>query len=1078
MLTYAKESGSVDGYALVAGELISDGQGTSVDDRIVSNLMQQSQIFQSQLWSQQEATFSEKKGRWMEVVGFIANRGERDWTSMMNTLLNQWRLWRVDAKEEIALGEREWTASVRELGERIQQWNIKASGDASKEGAKALAEELGTSMDRYLTTLNARMSDKLGASLNLNVDTDAILRSVMKSIPSGLGVLNDSMYTANTTAGFTELLNLGLSGGMFDRYQKEMEVFQDRMEVMQAVKMGESAYAAFMEMLNQFNSSLADANKSMYDRARTDLRDASPYEGAPFKRGDGRWSIRYISDYSLIDGRTYKNYTFNDYQYYVNTTVYLKPLKGIGGDVDFNNPYTYQNLNADEINLYINLEQTHLTNVINEVFDSGGRFEKHSQAQMEALGGSFGKGYKRYVEGKALVAGGWYSAPIAPGIPVNAMTLAKVGGSIALSATLGPWAAFALNAAFTTMEAAQGDLTWKQAAVQVGVNAVITGLSVGAGDLVGSAFSDTHSFGAQLAVAGAKSGVTTVGNTFASSIQYNANGGFDFNQSQFTSGKTWSQAGLSFATSLAASAATIGMRDGLNLNSNLLSTTFSTGINTLGQNISVEGDGGWNWGGFRNIDGQKALIQGVGSYASSTATGGMRDGYLQAMMSGLVTSYAQNLTSRAFGREDEYSLDRAITVDTMSVAVEQLYNSTKEAFLPEKERQNLEFARNQNAQADDGTFLGTLKGIGNDLLSMGTGLVNELGNIWNDTKTIGKGISTVGEMTGNLFSYGEFATDDSDAMRKARQIEESKKMWASGEMQREIDLQYSSLAWESGLMDEYLIYKYLDDPEKLRELDNELADEAKRRKESVSTSKGGDNYSHLMEEPQYDEAGNIINKRWDDIGEHSDEVMFRRMPLIFRKNRELETINAINDKYSSWSNQLGNATNKADAIFSFLQDIGLGKTFETINGVWVSPELQKAHQKQYLTDMFMDIVGNEMQKGNVKLNHSELTMKILNSKIEEFVSTGKTHGFKLGEEVRKYANFDTTLNHGNYDHINELSKSFCKPTSSVLNDYYNKSSVTSSWGNRLNTFSPITSTQFDRLKKIQYEYYKKNQYLR
>ena len=113
---------------------------------------------------------------------------------------------------------------------------------------------------------------------------------------------------------------------------------------------------------------------------------------------------------------------------------------------------------------------------------------------------------------------------------------------------------------------------------------------------------------------------------------------------------------------------------------------------------------------------------------------------------------------------------------------------------------------------------------------MGKGLVNELGNIWNDTKTIGKGISTVGEMTGNLFSYGEFATDDSDAMRKARQIEESKKMWASGEMQKEIDIYYSTLVWESGAMDEYLLEKYKDEPEKLWALDDDLARVAMQRK--------------------------------------------------------------------------------------------------------------------------------------------------------------------------------------------------------------------------------------------------------
>jgi hypothetical protein len=768
MLTFAKDSGSIEGYALVAKELINDGQGMSVDDRIMTNLMQQSEIFQEQRWNQQVSTFSEKKDRWMEVVGFIANRGERDWSSMVNSLLNQWRLWRVEAKEEIAQGEREWTASVRELGERIQTWNTKASSEASKEGAKALAEELGSSIDRYLATLNTRMSGNLGTSLNLKVDTNAILQSVLKSMPADMGILGNSMFAVNTTAGFSELLNLGLTGGVFEQYQREMAKFQDRMETMQSVKLGEMAYAGFMEMLSQFNNQIAAINLDVYNKINTDMNEADPYAEADFTRRNGYWEIRYISDYSLAGGTNHRFYAFQDYEHYENSTVFLKPFTGTNGKIDFANVYSYENLSAEEVNIYITMEQDHLTREIDNVMSAGGSLEQHTNSEFTRLGNAFGEGYKRWAEGEALVAGGWYSAPIAPGVPINTMTLAKVGGSIALSATLGPWAAFALNAAFTTFEASQGDLTWKQAAVQIGVNAAVTGLTVGAGDLMGSAFSDTHTLGAQLAVAGARSAVTTTGNTFAGCIQYNSSGGFDFDREKFTDNKTWSQAGLTFATSFAASAASIGLKE-MNLNSNLLSTSFSTGINTLGQNISVKGDGGWDWQGFNNIDGQKAVIQGVGSYASSTLTGGMRDGYLQAMMSSMVSTYAQagaaELFERYKGRDfgDQYSLDKAITVDTMSVAVEQLYNSTKETFLPEKERQNLEFARNQ---ANEGDFLGTLRGLGNDLLSMGTGLINEVKNIGGDLVTMGKGVVATGkgfasivEKTGNFFVEGNYATD-------------------------------------------------------------------------------------------------------------------------------------------------------------------------------------------------------------------------------------------------------------------------------------------------------------------------------
>jgi len=38
---------------------------------------------------------------------------------------------------------------------------------------------------------------------------------------------------------------------------------------------------------------------------------------------------------------------------YLITTVFLKPLKGLNGDIDFYNPYTYQNLEIDELDRII-----------------------------------------------------------------------------------------------------------------------------------------------------------------------------------------------------------------------------------------------------------------------------------------------------------------------------------------------------------------------------------------------------------------------------------------------------------------------------------------------------------------------------------------------------------------------------------------------------------------------------------------------------------------------------------------------------------------------------------------------------
>ena len=66
-----------EGYEKAVNELISDGNGTSVDDRILQSLITQNSAFQQQVWQHQKMKFTERKDRWMEEVAFIRNRGER-----------------------------------------------------------------------------------------------------------------------------------------------------------------------------------------------------------------------------------------------------------------------------------------------------------------------------------------------------------------------------------------------------------------------------------------------------------------------------------------------------------------------------------------------------------------------------------------------------------------------------------------------------------------------------------------------------------------------------------------------------------------------------------------------------------------------------------------------------------------------------------------------------------------------------------------------------------------------------------------------------------------------------------------
>jgi hypothetical protein len=348
--------------------------------------------------------------------------------------------------------------------------------------------------------------------------------------------------------------------------------------------------------------------------------------------------------------------------------------------------------------MYVKLETDHLNKEIEKVFGNGeqGLFSQHSKGEFDRLQSEFGSAYSDYLAGEAMMGGAWYAAPIAPGVPVNTLTLVKVAGSIALTSAGCPWLAFALNSAFTAVEAKDGGLTWKQAAVQIGVNAAITYATMGAGDAVGSALGTveegTKSLTTEFAMAGARSAVSTLGSTLASGIQYHKDGSFGWDAARMSDNKTWSQAGLNFAVSFGASAATVGMQNqqGLKLNSNLLATTVSTTINTVGSNFSVEGDGGWDWEGFGNIDGQKAVISGAANYVSSTATGGMRDQYMKALVGGMINAYTKKGVSELFEKfadrdfGDAYSLDKAITVDTLSISAQNAYMDTKNRILASK----------------------------------------------------------------------------------------------------------------------------------------------------------------------------------------------------------------------------------------------------------------------------------------------------------------------------------------------------------------------------------------------------------
>jgi len=140
------------------------------------------------------------------------------------------------------------------------------------------------------------------------------------------------------------------------------------------------------------------------------------------------------------------------------------------------------------------------------------------------------------------------------------------------------------------------------------------------------------------------------------------------------------------------------------------------------------------------------VISGVGSYVSSTATGKMANPYMKAFTSGLINSYTSAFTANMFerfgGRDfgGQYSLDKTINVDTMSIAVEQSLSNTR---IRQSDTDEERMPSDEIPSKDP--FQGVDDGVAGLFLSLGRGLGQTMEDIVslissNDDDMITKGL--------------------------------------------------------------------------------------------------------------------------------------------------------------------------------------------------------------------------------------------------------------------------------------------------------------------------------------------------
>ncbi|HSV97218.1 MAG TPA: hypothetical protein VLM75_09810, partial [Spirochaetota bacterium] len=616
---------SYDGYRTIVTEMVRSADGSAVQQRIMGELVTQNAAFQEEQWAKQRAKFDERKDRWMETVGFIWNRGARDWTSQQNRLLNRWTAWRISSRESITAGEAAWMDEQKALSAAMDGWRSESAKGSAEAIAALSAGEMARRIDGFMNGIRRKNM----AGVDLSFDADALVRDALKNAPpASIGVLSNTMNTLDVTAGFAGLLNLNLSGPLEARYAQQMKDYADRMSVMQNLRVTDMLQG----IIDNFNKQLLEANASVYKSVDTDLRAQF---AAPFLREETarRWKIEVVKESNLFSGDKKKTIRFADYADYATNKVVLKPLKGLSGTIDFTDPASYMNVDADELDVYVRLASENLNREIESIFSNDGSFTTHSRSESDRLGAKFSKAYEEYMKGRALAASGWYAKgdfAIANSVLGAACV---VGGFFTGGATI---------AAYMAMQAA---INANKAYDQGGT----LGLAMNVGSLAGSAFVSAYtggmmSFDLSYTKDGGFGGAMSFGKSVGvnASVGYSEKGGYNVGAGYNT--KTGAGFGLSYSEKEGfGGQVTATVMPGLNLGLSYsqkggigVNAGIKTDYGTIGLGLQLDKKGGfkgWNAdyttksSGSGKLTGSQTFGFGYNEDAGYSLTSGTRASY-------------------------------------------------------------------------------------------------------------------------------------------------------------------------------------------------------------------------------------------------------------------------------------------------------------------------------------------------------------------------------------------------------------------------------------------------------------------
>ena len=160
-----------------------------------------------------------------------------------------------------------------------------------------------------------------------------------------------------------------------------------------------------------------------------------------FTNQGSQYTRKVVKDFSLFGGTSYTTQRIAAYKRYDVPEIPLD-LRGIDGTAL--SPSSVMKMSDGELSAFYDVASAQINLAMEDI---QGKFDTHTEGESNRLVALIGKYEKERMEGEAKLDTTYFSAPLIPGLPINLMTIAKIGLSMAVPGIGGVLAGAALDMA-------------------------------------------------------------------------------------------------------------------------------------------------------------------------------------------------------------------------------------------------------------------------------------------------------------------------------------------------------------------------------------------------------------------------------------------------------------------------------------------------------------------------------------------------------------------------------------------------------------------------------------------------------